>query len=264
MSKQDYYEKQEARKERLEAASDRASAKSNAAYKRADMSEGATGIPLGQPILVGHHSEGRHRAAIKRADNAMRTTIEEGKKAGDYAAKAESVGTGGISSDAPDAVALLEAKLAKLEKNQAFMKAVNKAFKKGDDEALKALGMSDALVRELKTPDFAGRTGFASYQLSNNNAKISSTRKRIAQLKREATRETVEVKTNLGFKIVQNTEANRVQFLFDAKPDAETRQVLKSHGFRWAPSEGAWQRMLNNSGIYSAKQVMKLLTPEEE
>lgn len=34
------------------------------------------GIPAGQPILVGHHSEGRHRRDLARADNHMRKGLE--------------------------------------------------------------------------------------------------------------------------------------------------------------------------------------------
>jgi len=33
-------------------------------------------IPFGQPILVGHHSEGRHRADIKRIENGMRNAVK--------------------------------------------------------------------------------------------------------------------------------------------------------------------------------------------
>jgi Domain of unknown function (DUF3560) len=34
-------------------------------------------IPMGQPILIGHHSEGRHRRDLARADSHMRRGIEE-------------------------------------------------------------------------------------------------------------------------------------------------------------------------------------------
>jgi|SRR5450755_4721239 len=34
-------------------------------------------IPMGQPILVGHHSEGRHRRDLARADSHMRHGLEE-------------------------------------------------------------------------------------------------------------------------------------------------------------------------------------------
>lgn len=60
MPRNDYHDRLSARQQRLENAAQRAQANADAAYKRADMSEAATGIPFGQPILVGHHSEGRH------------------------------------------------------------------------------------------------------------------------------------------------------------------------------------------------------------
>ena len=41
-----------------------------------------------------------------------------------------------------------------------------------------------------------------------------------------------------------NTEANRLQIFFDEKPDAATREELKSNGFRWSPKAEAWQRQL--------------------
>ena len=44
-----------------------------------------------------------------------------------------------------------------------------------------------------------------------------------------------------------NREDNRLQVFFDGKPDADTRAELKSNGFRWAPSVGAWQRQLTVS-----------------
>lgn len=50
-----------------------------------------------------------------------------------------------------------------------------------------------------------------------------------------------------------------VQIVFDGKPEPEVRDLLKRNGFRWAPSQGAWQRQLNNNGIYAAKDVLKEL-----
>lgn len=38
-------------------------------------------IPLGQPILIGHHSERRHRRDIERIDRSMRKSVEESDKA---------------------------------------------------------------------------------------------------------------------------------------------------------------------------------------
>lgn len=41
-------------------------------------------IPMGQPILVGHHSEKRHRSDLNKSWNAMDKAVEESKKAESY------------------------------------------------------------------------------------------------------------------------------------------------------------------------------------
>lgn len=74
-------EQAEARTERMLEHAHKAEARAADAYERADLSEGKSGIPFGQPILVGHHSERRHRRAIERADRAMSKAVEETNKA---------------------------------------------------------------------------------------------------------------------------------------------------------------------------------------
>ncbi|PWI16005.1 hypothetical protein DI272_18915 [Streptomyces sp. Act143] len=87
----------EAEAERLERAENRAerhsdyassaAARSNARHKAA---LGALdGIEPGQPILVGHHSERRHRRAIERSDNNMRASIAEQERAQHHSDRAE-------------------------------------------------------------------------------------------------------------------------------------------------------------------------------
>src|SRR5699024_10261000 len=46
-------------------------------------------IPPGQPILVGHHSEGRHRRDLRRFDNNMRRSVENSEKMADHLHKAD-------------------------------------------------------------------------------------------------------------------------------------------------------------------------------
>lgn len=55
----------------------------------------------------------------------------------------------------------------------------------------------------------------------------------------------------------------RVQLRFDGKPDDETRALLKRNGFRWAPSQGVWQRQLNDNGKYAAHRVMEVLDGQQ-
>lgn len=74
--------------ERYEGYSENAGKRSEQAYK--GVKAIADAIPFGQPILIGHHSEKRHRAAVDKIDRGMRKTVEEGKKRDywEYRAKA--------------------------------------------------------------------------------------------------------------------------------------------------------------------------------
>lgn len=46
------------------------------------------GIVMGQPILIGHHSEKRHRKALDNSWNAMGKSVEMSKKADEHSGKA--------------------------------------------------------------------------------------------------------------------------------------------------------------------------------
>jgi hypothetical protein len=69
----------EARTERYEELAEKAEARRREAHETADAIAGL--IPFGQPILIGHHSEGRHRRDLDKIDRNMRAAIEEHEKA---------------------------------------------------------------------------------------------------------------------------------------------------------------------------------------
>lgn len=50
-------------------------------------------------------------------------------------------------------------------------------------------------------------------------------------------------------KVVYNTEQNRLQLLFQGKPEAEMIQKLKKNGFKWSPRNSAWQRQLTPNAL---------------
>lgn len=257
----DYEARQEEKRQRYAELADKAKAEAAAEYRKADLREEASGIPFGQPILVGHHSERRHRNAIKRADNAMRRSIEADEKAKYYERKAETYGQHGISADDPEAVIKLREKLAGLEQSQETMKAANRIIRskpkeKVTDEKLAKLadiGISESNARQLFEPDFCGRIGFPGYALQNNNANIRRVKQRIDELKAKPTTSTSE---QIGaVEVIENAELNRVQLIFPGKPSAEVRAELKSNGFRWAPSNKAWQRHLSSRAVNLAKNI---------
>lgn len=72
----------------LELKAQRKSAESDARWAASEAI--ADMIPMGQPILVGHHSERRHRRDLDRIDGHMRAGVELSKEANRAAAGAES------------------------------------------------------------------------------------------------------------------------------------------------------------------------------
>lgn len=201
----------------------------------------------------------------KERQNAARDrNLEEWNYIQGLLDKIRSVGTGGISSDDPQAVEKLEAKLAALEKHQEMMKAANAAIRMKDpakgDAKLAELGYTPEDIAKLREPDFCGRIGYPAYALQNNNANIRRIRGRIAELKKR-TESTPEGWEFDGGRVVVNTTENRLQVIFDGKPDADVRTELKGEGFRWAPSQGAWQRQLTDNAMRAARRL-KCIAPQ--
>lgn len=101
---------------------------------------------------------------------------------------------------------------------------------------------------------------YPAWALSNNRQNLKRYADRLAELEKakSAPKEQTE-DGGEGFRIVRNAEIMRLQIIFDDKPDADTRNTLKKNGFKWAPSQGAWQRQLNNNGEYALKKVMETI-----
>ena len=173
-----------------------------------------------------------------------------------------------VKSTDEDAVEKLEEKLAQLEKNQEQMKAANKILrsKKWTDEKkieqLVSVGFSEKVAAELLSPDVMGTIGYASFSLTNNNAKIKSTKARIEQIKKlkEKAEEIGEEEKEYSWgTLKQDFEDQRIRFIFDGKPAAEIITILKKNGFRWSPKNGAWQRQITPNAQYKTKVILKQL-----
>ena len=171
--------------------------------------------------------------------------------------KIRSTGMGGIRQDDPQAIPKLQKKLAGLEKAQETMKAVNAYYRKhGTLDGCPHLAPEN--IENLKADMASGwhyeKKPFQSWELSNNNAEIRRVRQRIESLTRA--NEVAYVGWEFdGGHVEANRDQGRLQVFFDGKPEADARQQLKENGFRWAPSVGAWQRLLNDNAYRASDRI---------
>lgn len=140
-----------------------------------------------------------------------------------------------IKSDDANAIEKLKEKLAKAQEEHQSYKGYNIKARKEGKETL------------------------APYVLANSNGRMKAIKDRIAHLERLAaiaeTTPATETEIN-GIKIIDNLEAQRLQIIFPGKPDLETRTELKKHGFRWCPTNSAWQRYRSLEAERIAKEIV--------
>ena len=215
-------------------------------------------IPPGQPMLPDHYSYKSDKRYRDRIDTKMRQSISADEKADYYVGKARAAANNrAISSDDPDAVQKLQEKLTALEKLQAKMKTTNAYYRKHQTcRGCEGITDEEAARLDQRVKDgYSWETApYPAYALSNNNQEIHRIKKRL---------ETLTQNREVGFqgwefdggKVVANDDKNRLQIFFDEIPPAEVREALKGHGFRWARSEGAWQRQLSSNAIYAARHI---------
>ena len=277
--KKDYQERLEAKKERYKQRSLSATKKSSDFQEEA--SKLSSLIPFGQPILVGHHSEGKHRNHIKKIDNKMRKSFEESSKAEYYQDKAEAVGTGGISQDDPEAVTKLKTKLEHEENSRDLMKDINKSLRKiwkkknTPEENMEALlswiyeGETSFNKDSLKakviqnTVHYPKNPFFPPYVFSNLSGRIKQIKERIDKLSvlhANAGKENETIIENDTIHAFINWDENRICIDFlGVKPEKEVRQLVKSNGFRWSPRNVVWQSYINNRQRERALDIAKEL-----
>jgi hypothetical protein len=276
MGREDYRQIQSDRIDRMQSRAEKAEEASQSAYETSRKL--ADQIPFGQPILVGHHSEKRHQRHIEKIQNYATQSVELSRKADKLRSRAASAESNRMtSSDDPDAIEALQEKLKGLEKVQERMKAVNKiiaAKPKNQQttekiEQLIALGLSEKSAILAFEPDFLGRYGFASFELSNNNAKIRSVKVRIEQLQKSASLKYEKI-IHDGFSVILDPSLNRVQIDFESV--AKYRELctqkginLRRYGFVFSRRDGnCWQRKITGNAVFAVRQVVKILTGEDQ
>ena len=225
----DYEERKQKRIERYKVLSEKAKEESDERFN--STANRILRMTPGQPIIVGHHSERKARRLHEQANNDIRKSIELSKKSEYYEERANNAENSNvIYNDDPDAIPKLKDKLERLENQRASIKA-----------------------REHET-----------WELTNIGANIRETKLRIKRLEEQETLVFPDTEFK-GGKAIHNKEINRIQLLFEGKPDEEIRNQLKHNGFHWSRKEGAWQREFNKRTIYVTNALIKdVLNKENE
>lgn len=157
-----------------------------------------------------------------------------------------------------NAIERLEEKLVELRTRQDRMKKINaahKAFKK-DAKTLEDADLSQQekdLIRRY-VPAYSWEPHpFAPFELTNNNATIRTAEKRLAALQVAKATPEKNIECASGLRVEDCPADNRVRLFFPGKPDADVRGKLKSNGFRWSPTIGAWQAYRNSRAMELAQ-----------
>ncbi|MFY0539982.1 DUF3560 domain-containing protein [Nannocystis pusilla] len=261
--REDFKERRESRAARLEAAASRRSGEARDRFELV-----GRGLPDdGQPILVGHHSEGRHRRALERSDMNMRKSVELQAQAAELSRRAAAAeNNSAISSDDPEAIAKLEGRIADLEAEVVQWKDINKAVRSKTPEArLNALGFSEEAVMRLLKGDSLGRKGVPDYKFKNQNGNIRRLKTRLAELRAAAALKAPDRVETAGGSMTWDTESNRIIIRMPAKAltrEEKTRRssLMRSYGFVWAPTMGSYVRQASATGWHAGRAALKEIT----
>lgn len=229
-------ERLERKVERRREWADKAAARSDARF--ASVRRLADSIPLGQPILVGHHSERRARKDADRIHTGMGKAVELAKLADSHEAKAtglEAQLERSVFSDDADAIEQLERRIKEHEETAAKINAVNRAWRKGGrDEVARLFGdrLADTAAETMKQCPWLR----SPLDATSDRAAIRRDRERIEQIKRESAKR-AEAEAAPGGVVVKQAGDFAV-VTFAEKPERDVLDALRAAGFRWGA--GSW------------------------
>lgn len=197
-------------------------------------------------LIVGadNFSYDRHEKKMKR----LAQLYETRDKIFSLLTKIEGIGLGGIRSDDPDAIELLELKLKDLKTTHEKMKSANLY--------LRRFGSWDGFDdKEFIKEAYDSQGNPTYFYLINSNQEMRRIENRIETLKRQAMIDYGDGWKFSGGVVKANKEEGRLQIFFDEKPGDETLRALKGRGFKWSSRSKAWQRMLTLDTIWAAKSL---------
>ena len=216
--------------------------------------ESKSGIPLGQPILVGHHSERRHRKHLERIENKVRKGFEAAEYADTLEERANAAESRtAIDSDNPEALTLIDQKIARLQESVEYSKKINKllsryGLKNDIFQAIEHFKTLDDADSKYIVDYLSARTHF--YACKELRMFTLSTTNTTAEIRRLKKRKEGLTKVQQGFEsftingILVELVEGQIQVEFGFKPDDETRSKLKRSplALKWSSYSKRWVR----------------------
>lgn len=182
-----YRDRRQARADRLNGWADKRAERAEAAAETAhDM---ASVIPFGQPVLAGHHSQGRDQRYRARIAGTMDKAVEHADKAKEMASRAGNIEAQlacSIYDDDPNACEALTARIAAAEADRDRIKAYNASCRRGSpDVSLLAEYQRHTLASVRRVGQIRGNGSLPAYALTNLGARIRTDKERLARLSAE-------------------------------------------------------------------------------
>lgn len=218
--------------------------------------------PPDQPILIGHHSERRHRNALRKANAATDKCIKLWREAKETERLAHAAAeNAAIRTTDADAIELLTAKKAGLEREREWMKAVNEVWRangrpKADDaEGWNAIGEAmeeplasfDEIRRHMRISWMTEPPPFPAWVLQNLGANIRRVASRIGEVEKAQTTAARPLR-RIGTAVVRdNPDHDTLEIHFSGKPPENVLRLLRTHGFRWIRTARCWSRRGRNA-----------------
>ncbi|GAB3259827.1 DUF3560 domain-containing protein [Kineosporia babensis] len=124
-------ERRQGREERLDIKAERHEHAAAKATARADADDAASdrisyGYPMGQPILIGHHSEGRHRRDLERRDRLDERSLEDRREARARAQLAQGIRRVQEQGESPVTIGM------RVERHQAEIRLIQRRLTRHD------------------------------------------------------------------------------------------------------------------------------------
>lgn len=163
-----------------------------------------------------------------------------------------------ISSDDPAAVEKLTARIEYIREQHERGKAMNKHWRK--HKTMKGFpGMTDEAAAKMDEQINGIREEYWRLPYIRMTANVTANIRRLEErradiLKRREAGDTEQAYN--GFTVKESGSEGHLYILFDAKPEAGARDILKRNGFRWSPRNQVWQRKLTDNARYTLKNYV--------